>query len=964
VSISTRPSPPNLEERQKLISHLSRLRSSAERKKFLSRHKNLLHVDVVLALADSVPKQAKADTKKAARLADMAVLIAQSLRNKFALARSIRAKANALYSLGQNRAAVEHHEKARKIFAMLRDKTELARTLSASIQPLILLGKYKSAIDAAEQARKIFLAEGNHWRLARVELNAGNIFHRQDRFTEALAGYEKAYEYFREHQEKDPEAVAVALHNMAVCLVSLNDFHRAVATYQEARSFAERHGLPLLASQADYNIAWLHYLRGDYGRAIELLRSTRETCQKSGDQYHVAVCQMDLSEIYLELNLSEEAAEMAEKALSSFQQLGINYEAAKSLANLAIAESRQRKPTSALERFASARKIFVGEENYVWPAVIDLYRSVTLQELGRHSEARSSCISARNFFAKSNLVDKLALSYLVLSRLQLHTGNLGAAAAHCRAALTHLAKSEFPALKFQAYCLMAQIHITASRPAEAYQCYQQARESMETLRSALHKDELKISFMRNKQELYEGLVELCLQLKPEQFGKWEAFQYIEQAKSRALRDLLLSAGSPVHSASNSDGKIQRRLHDLRAEISWFSKRYEIEQLRSNKKPFKALGAIRAQMLNREQELLRLLRELPPSSVDGTGLAPATPASIEEIRASLGSDSTLIEYFLIRDHFVAVVLESKTLEIVPLGTTSRVADLLTRLQFQLSNYRVRTQDTHGFGSSLLKTTQQHLKDLYVELVGPLRNKISGRHLVIVPHGILHTLPFQALLEGREYLVDLFSISYAPSAAVYGVCNARSTKSQGPALILGIPDPASPLVLQEAKAIASTVTHSELLLGEKATIEVLRKRGAHSRLIHIATHGHFRRDNPMFSGIRLGDSLLTLYDLYQLRLPAELITLSGCATGLNVVAAGDEPVGLARGLIYAGAQSALLTLWDVHDESTCKFMASFYKCLSSCTNKAQALQQASFKLRASYPHPYYWAPFILLGKVTSA
>jgi len=122
--------------------------------------------------------------------------------------------------------------------------------------------------------------------------------------------------------------------------------------------------------------------------------------------------------------------------------------------------------------------------------------------------------------------------------------------------------------------------------------------------------------------------------------------------------------------------------------------------------------------------------------------------------------------------------------------------------------------------------------------------------------------------------------------------------------------------------------------------------------------------MFSSIRLGDSYLSLFDLYQLRLPVELVTLSGCSTGLNVVSSGDEIVGLVRGLICAGAQSTLLTLWDVQDGSTSVFMKSFYQFLASGRNKAEALRDAVLCLRASHPHPYYWAPFVLSGKVFNA
>ena len=93
---------------------------------------------------------------------------------------------------------------------------------------------------------------------------------------------------------------------------------------------------------------------------------------------------------------------------------------------------------------------------------------------------------------------------------------------------------------------------------------------------------------------------------------------------------------------------------------------------------------------------------------------------------------------------------------------------------------------------------------------------------------------------------------------------------------------------------------------------------------------------------------------------LLTLSGCVTGLNVVADGDELLGLARGLLYAGAQSLLLSLWDVNDRSTAEFMKVFYTRMLNQRNKAQALQSAMLELRTQYPHPYYWAPFKLIGK----
>ena len=144
-------------------------------------------------------------------------------------------------------------------------------------------------------------------------------------------------------------------------------------------------------------------------------------------------------------------------------------------------------------------------------------------------------------------------------------------------------------------------------------------------------------------------------------------------------------------------------------------------------------------------------------------------------------------------------------------------------------------------------------------------------------------------------------------------------------------------------------SEVFLGLDATHEVLKEKGPHARFIHIATHGHFRQDNPMFSSISLGTSHLNLFDLYQLNLPCELITLSGCGTGLNVVVAGDELLGLVRGLLCAGAQGVLVTLWDVNDQSTAEVMGRFYEAVGTHRNKAEALRQATLEVRRQYPHP---------------
>src|SRR6266852_1245294 len=332
-----------------LIAELGQLSSEPARRKFLAQHKTLIRPDVVEQLAKLVVQKVRVSTQEALCLAEAAVLIAKRLRRKEALALSLRAKANALYSSGDNRSAIEHHQQAFRLYELLGIWNEAARTLSSSIQPMILLGEYDQAIQAAERAREIFARLNDSWRLARLEINVGNIYHRQDRFEESIAHYERAYTGLMPY--KDEEGMAAIFSNMAMCLINLNDFSRSLDCYQKARELCKQNGMPLLVAQADYNIAYLHYFRGDYSRAIEMLYAARRACEATGDAYHFALCHLDLSDIYLELNLSEEAGEMAHEGYLRFKVLGIGYEAAKTLANEATAYGQQGKTVQALERF-------------------------------------------------------------------------------------------------------------------------------------------------------------------------------------------------------------------------------------------------------------------------------------------------------------------------------------------------------------------------------------------------------------------------------------------------------------------------------------------------------------------------------------------------------------------------------------------------------------------------------------
>src|SRR6266705_2466014 len=658
---------------KKLLPELTRLENDADRRKFLSRHPMLVRAKVVEQLAPLVVDTIRVDAREALRLAQTVVLIARKLRRREGLALALRAKANALYACGDNRAAVEHHDQAYEIYASRGSWKEAARTLSNSVQPLMLLGKYNRAFAASEKAREIFTRLGEGKRIASLENNVGNIFHRQDRFEEALAHYERAYRALAGYQEW--EHAAVALSNMAMCLISLNDFPRALDFYKKARELCVKYDMPRLRDQADYNIAYWYYLRGEYSRAIEMLFATRQACEASGNAYRIALCYLDLSDIYLELNLSEEAREMAHEGFLRFQKLGMEYEAAKTLANEAIACGQQGKTLRALERFAKAREMFAREKNLVWPWLLDLYQALLLFHEGRYFESRRLCAGAAIFFYPSMLGGTAALSHLLLARIALRTGDLPAAQAETNAAVAKLQRLQAPVLSYQAHFLRGQLAQSSGDRAAALSAYQEARKSLEALRSRLHSEEFKISFVKNRLQVYEALVDLHLNGEQTPASAAEAFSCIDAAKSRSMTEMIFQSGQSLPLGEAGQSELVRRIRDLREELNWYYHRIELEQLRPEESSSGRLQQLQEKALSHENELLRTLRELPAHERENATLEAPADFSLSRLQATLPADTALIEYYSTGDRLLAAVVTRDTIEITPVTVVSRVVHFL-------------------------------------------------------------------------------------------------------------------------------------------------------------------------------------------------------------------------------------------------------------------------------------------------
>ena len=783
------------------------------------------------------------------------------------------------------------------------------------------------------------------------------ILSRQDRFPEALHHYRRAHSLLG--QVGTPTDVATVLRNIAVCYQEVNDVASSVEAYEQAREHCQEHGLDRILAEVDYNVAYLYYMRGEYTRAISLFEAARRESQSREDHHHVALCDLDQAEIFLELNLISDAARLAEKSIEGFAALGMRYEMAKALAFAGLAADRLGQQDRAATLLARARRVFAAEDNRVWTAMVDLYSALASHAADRPEEAGRLARQALSEFTKAGIPSRTALCEVLLARLALEDEDLEAARKLSDAAIERAAAVGQPILALQAHLVSGQIYEAARDRDAALAAYGRAESALERMRGQLATDELKIAFGDDKQAVYQGLVAISLEIERGSEPR-KAFEYAEKAKSRSLADMLAFSARQLRPVATGFEELDERVSELREELNWLYRQLDAEELKGNERSMDTVVRLLADCHHREEELLQHQRRLLSRDAELASLQGAAVADAEAVTEVLPERTVLIEYYVVRGLVYAFLLDHRRLTVRPVALLSDLRELQLQLGFQLEKFRLGPDYVRQFGRFLEQSSVALLRELYDELLAPLMDEVEADHLVVVPHDLLHHLPFHAFHDGDRFVVERFAVSYAPSATVFRLCSLRQARPADSSLVLGVPDERAPMILEEVRAVARRLPEARLLVGDEATPEALGRWGSDCRIIHLATHGMYRKDNPMFSAIQMGESRLSLMDLYGMRLKAELAVLSGCGTGMGAVRGADELVGLTRGLLYAGARAVVATLWDVNDESTAELIETFYRHLLESQRPADALRVAQLELRERYPHPYYWAPFLLVGR----
>lgn len=475
-------------------------------------------------------------------------------------------------------------------------------------------------------------------------------------------------------------------------------------------------------------------------------------------------------------------------------------------------------------------------------------------------------------------------------------------------------------------------------PALAEQLLQQAIEVVEAQRATISTEAGRIGFVGDKQALYREMVDLLIS----RGDGSQAFAYAERAKSRALVDLLASAGNTLQPLTQTA--------DLQTTITSLSRLEQESTIIADATTRSSASPAQSRSL-----IATLKKELAQQAPAYASLVSVNSLSTADIQKLLRPDETLLEYYGEGNRWYLFVLNRQTISGRKLSLNNPET-MVRKLRSRLA--------APDSGTAYEETA----RELYRQLLGPVEKQLSER-LVLVPHGILHYLPFNALTNNNgKALLDLHTIRVLPAAGIAAYLKPARRTTPVTALILGNPQLEDQrLSLQhaqeEAQAIATLLPGSTLLLGPAATRSALTSRSGDHQLLHIAAHGLFQADTPLDSALLLAQSnsdngLLRAADLYRLRLNADLVTLSACETALSSVANGDDLLGFTRGFLYAGARSIVSSLWKVDDRATRDLMLAFYQNLHTM-DKAQALTQAQRTIKRQLPHPFYWAAFQLTG-----
>jgi CHAT domain-containing protein len=762
----------------------------------------------------------------------------------------------------------------------------------------------------------------------------------------------------------------------------LDQFEPALIGYDRAISILESINEPTELGRTLHAKVGLLNFMCRFDELLVCAERARSIFETLNDRHRLARLDANLSHAYHRLNRFDLALRFAERAMPALDEAGDREGYFAALTNSAVALTLMNDFEEAERRYARALEIAGAMGWSAWVLSCRYNIAFLLYLRGNSAEALQEINILRSSYEEAGDRRHVCQCFLNEAEILLEIGDVeGAIEAACSAKV--LARSlglnleTGKALVFQAVAARRLNSTSDFGPliSEATNCFQQERNDVWT---ALAK--LQVALIR---------------------GEWGDLQALEEAVT--ARTLLQDSGLPnrLALADIVIGRIRRTRGDFEGSLQAFrSALLESGQGRSEWMQFHAAhqlgtllvhtepGEAREHLLTAEKKLdslwsrlgsddlklaflndrenvytplVRLAsRQSPEAALELSEKARSrvlrerlgsAEMDARSLAASLSSDEIVVEYFIDgRDLFVFTItqdgIECRRQE----NAIPEVQSLIENFERHIKSCSVGWERLAAARKHQRLTAETHLKGLYRILIEPIASELRKR-VVVVQHGLLHRVPFHALWNGSNYLIDDHDVAYSPSAGLY--CRPERGNGANSAVFIAFSGAQRTTAEDEVREAASKLPGSQVLIDPAISklMDVFRTPHA---LVHIAGHAGIDTIDGRLSWIETAQGRLTNRDLSNLAIRANTIVITGCQTARRSILPGDEWQGLMRSFYLAGAGAVVSALWDIRDESARRFSSGFYDKFTH-TDVLTAVQAAMKSARSWQDHPYFWAGF---------
>jgi CHAT domain-containing protein len=814
------------------------------------------------------------------------------------------------------------------------------------------LGEFDKSMATYERALALHRASGNEAGQSETLGNIGGVHLLLGRYREAISRYDEAYAISRRLDAT--QSMVLDLINLGAARSAAGAFDQARDDLTRARTLAQAAGLAREDADAARALARLDELSGRYDDARRRLADAAGLYDRAGlaresvDALH-AMGLLDLATGDLGA-----AAERFERAADAAARLKYFTGRVASLLAQSELEMRRRHHTGAQRHAVAAQMESRAAGDLARESAATLMLARVHLAAGRGDDAREAAEHALGLARRSTGALAEAEARLQLAEALRALGRTSDAIAELDRAEALDGVGDVAALAWRLAFARGRALESAGRLDDALVQFLAAVESIERTRHGLASDRTRTGFLDDKREVYTALIRLLLRLG----RSVDAFDVAERLRAEGYIALLARSAALARAPGIAiPAELVSRLRQLQQSLE-----DELRQAQTDRRGA-ALGSYRQAIRDAEADWARAV-----AALTGTpGLSRPRVPDARTVQRHLGLRDALVQFVVGADATVAFVLTRQALNATVLPVAA--SDLRTRIE--LLRALVARQDSSEWEAPATR--------LDLELIEPLRRAgwLQGvTRLLIVPHAELNYLPFAVLRRATpgavRLLVEDYSLSVRPAATAL-VQSSRRVSPARTLLALAPARPRLPFARQEVESLGALfpAARREVLVGARATEAEFKRAAGQYRIVHLATHGFFNRINPLFSGIDLEpgpgeDGRLQVYEILGLSLAADLVTLSACDTALGAgeltdLPAGEELVGLTRAFLSAGSRHVLATLWEISDEATASLMAAFYRNARSqpARDALAAVMRRQIAAGGRAAHPYYWAPFVIVG-----